>query len=40
MRFWVKRISHNANVLPELLWEEDEQSNQLMIRKQRALRIT
>ena len=34
MRFWVKRISHNANALPELLWEEGEQSNQLMIRKQ------
>ena len=24
MRFWVKRISHNANALPELLWEEGE----------------
>ena len=34
MRFWVKRISHNANALPESLWEEGEQSNQLMIRKQ------
>ena len=34
MRFWVKRIFHNANALPELLWEEGEQSNQLMIRKQ------
>ena len=33
MRFWVKRISHNANALPESLWEEGEQSNQLMIRK-------
>ena len=33
MRFWVKRISHNANALPELLWEEGE-SNQLMLRKQ------
>ena len=32
MRFWVKRISYNANALPELLWEEDEQSNQLMLR--------
>ena len=34
MWFWVKRISHNVNALPELLWEEGEQSNQLMIRKQ------
>jgi len=34
MRFWAKRISHNANALPELLWKEGEQSNQLMIRKQ------
>ena len=34
MRFWVKRISHNANALPELLWEEGEQSYQLVIRKQ------
>jgi len=34
MRFWVKRISHNAHSLPELLWEEDEHANQLMIRKQ------
>ena len=34
MRFWLKRISHNANALPELLWGEGEQSNQLMIRKQ------
>lgn len=34
MRFWVKRISYNANALPELLWEEDEHANQLMIRKQ------
>ena len=34
MRFWVKRISHNANALPELLWEEGEQLNQLMLRKQ------
>ena len=34
MRFWVKRISHNADALPELLWEEGEQSNQLMLRKQ------
>ena len=34
MRFWVKRISHNANALPELLWEEGEHANQLMIRKQ------
>ena len=32
MRFWVKRISHNADALPELLWEEGEQSNQLMLR--------
>ena len=34
MRFWIKRISHNANALPELLWEEGEHANQLMIRKQ------
>ena len=34
MRFWVKRISHNADALPELLWEQGEQSNQLMLRKQ------
>ena len=34
MRFWVKRISHNANTLPELLWEEGEHENQLMLRKQ------
>ena len=33
-RFWVKRISHNADALPELLWEEGEQSNQLKLRKQ------
>ena len=33
-RFWVKRISHNTNALPELLWEEDELANQLMLRKQ------
>ena len=33
MRFWVKRISHNADALPELLWEEGEQSNQLMLRR-------
>ena len=30
----MKRISHNANALPELLWEEGEYANQLMIRKQ------
>ena len=34
MRFWVKRISHYANALPELLWEEGEHANQLMLRKQ------
>ncbi|PIC68943.1 hypothetical protein CSV77_16415 [Sporosarcina sp. P16b] len=34
MQFWAKRISQNANALPELLWEEGEQSNQLLIRKQ------
>ena len=34
MRFWVKRISHNANALPELLCKEGEQSNLLLIRKQ------
>ncbi len=33
-RFWVKRISHNADALPELLWEEGEQSNELKLRKQ------
>ena len=32
VRFWVKRLSHNANALPESLWEEGEQSNQLMIK--------
>ena len=30
----MKRISHNANALPELLWEEGEHVNQLMLRKQ------
>ncbi|QUW20907.1 hypothetical protein JSQ81_13910 [Sporosarcina sp. Marseille-Q4063] len=34
MRFWVKRISHNADVLPELLWREGKRSNQLVIRNQ------
>lgn len=34
MRFWLKRISHNAHALPELLWEEGEYANQLKIRKQ------
>ncbi|MFC5591679.1 hypothetical protein ACFPRA_22595 [Sporosarcina soli] len=34
MRFWMERISQNANALLEFLWEEDEQSNQLVIRKQ------
>ena len=34
MRFWVKRISHNADALPELLWEKGEHANQLMIGKQ------
>ena len=34
MRFWVERISHNANTLSELLWEGDKQTNQLMVRKQ------
>ena len=33
MRFWVKRISHNANALPELLWEEGEHANQLMLKR-------
>ena len=27
MRFWMKRISHNADALPELLWEEGEHAN-------------
>ena len=43
MRFWMKRISHNANALPELLWKEGERSNQLMLRtktEQRTPRIT
>ena len=35
MRFWMKRISHNANALPKSLWEEGEQSNQLTLRKQK-----
>ncbi len=26
----VKRISHNAETLPELLWEKSEHANQLM----------
>ena len=34
MKFWMKRISHNAHSLPELLWEEGELSNQLVIRNQ------
>jgi len=34
MQFWKKRISHNVNALPELLWEEGEQTNQLIIRRQ------
>ena len=34
MRFWIKRISHNVNTLPKLLWEDGEQANQLVIRKQ------
>lgn len=33
MQFWMKRISHNVHKLPELLWEEGEQTNQLIIRK-------
>jgi hypothetical protein len=34
MRFWIERISRNANSLSELLWKEGERLNQLMIRKQ------
>ena len=34
MKFWVKRISHNAHALLELLWEEGEESNLLVIIKQ------
>jgi len=34
MKFWVKRISRNANTLPELLWKEGEHVNQMMVRKQ------
>lgn len=34
MQFWKQRISHNVNVLPELLWAEGDQANQLIIRKQ------
>ena len=34
MRFWMKRISQNADALTELLWREGERSNQLVIRKQ------
>ena len=34
MRFWLKRIFHNANTLPELLWDEGAQANQLMLGKQ------
>ena len=34
MKLWMKRISHNAYSLPELLWEEGELTNQLVIRKQ------
>ena len=30
----MKRISHNINSLPELLWAEGEQANQLMNRRQ------
>ena len=33
MRFWVKFFFLNF-ALPELLWEQGEQSNQLMLRKQ------
>lgn len=39
IRFWVKRISHNTNALPVLLWEEDEHANQLMLRKQNKERL-
>ncbi|WP_186668770.1 hypothetical protein [Sporosarcina sp. BP05] len=34
MQFWRKRISHNVHALPELLWGDDEQTSQLIIRKQ------
>jgi len=34
MQFWKKRISHNVNAFPELLWAEGDQINQLIIRRQ------
>ncbi|MBO1914688.1 hypothetical protein J4G37_58925, partial [Microvirga sp. 3-52] len=34
MRFWIERISRNANSLSELLLKEGERLNQLMISKQ------
>lgn len=34
MQFWKKRISRNVNALPELLWAEGDQVNQLIIRRQ------
>lgn len=33
MQFWMKRITQNVNALPELLWEEGEQTNHLIKRK-------
>ena len=34
MQFWMKRISQNIHKLPELLWEQGEQTNKLIIKKQ------
>ncbi|WP_262173244.1 hypothetical protein [Saccharococcus sp. Marseille-Q5394] len=34
MGFWIQRLSHNAYSLPELLWEESDQSNHLKIKQQ------
>ncbi|MCM3711041.1 hypothetical protein [Sporosarcina luteola] len=32
--FWIQRISYNVHRLPELLWEESDQSNHLKIKQQ------
>lgn len=34
MGFWIQRISYNVHRLPELLWEESDQSNHIKIKQQ------
>ncbi|MFS0689006.1 hypothetical protein AB1K89_07180 [Sporosarcina sp. 179-K 8C2 HS] len=34
MRFWIQRISHDVQRLPELLWEVSDQSNHLKVKQQ------